>query len=680
MGDPLEKQVADLGGQYLQLFATAAADLQIDAAERKRLDAVGDKIAKLRAQLRQKSIDSVVGTLKTDPAQLKKFQQQIKALPVDAQAVAADVLETMYKTPRPPDELDRLRKSMASLSADKGMAVGKALNQIGVYLPNLKPDSPGAEDASARIKKVHMSGDYGADRVQADYIRDIIRQAKAEKFKVVLQVVRGTDTVALLDQIARDMAGTVADVSELKLYCEVLEADRTDYVWAEDNKWLTADGATVRTSPKLSDVTFDKLSKFTGALDLKPGQAGYSREGHHAAGPSADPGNNQFPAGLVDEGAAQGAVSGRNEHLSAEALARATGKTVVTTRTYNEGGNMLAGAMPNGQPYAVIGRDGLLLSAFHLQETFDADPTKAPEFANANVDSRVKSMTFDGNEVSQTIKRLQASGAMPAGADAARQQKEAKAFLAKLDIVKDIFAADTKVPRDQLIFVAQPDFHIDMHMRPLGPGQVMINDFDANIKLIDDALKLAAKGSWEESELKNMRDHAAQIKKVLGPVMDEIKKQCKSGGLDVVPAPGVMEGQYEKATVASTSRVGRYLGLSADKDFTRAELGKALIAKAGGAPSDSVRRAFDETLDDMYTRHVNFMNAIPGTTSGSNQQFYATNSTSVGPLQKAYENYLKSRGVEKVYWIGDDGGGNARRSTSEQSLQAMGGLDCRENH
>src|SRR5262249_9886649 len=84
----------------------------------------------------------------------------------------------------------------------------------------------------------------------------------------------------------------------------------------------------------------------------------------------------------------------------------------------------------------------------------------------------------------------------------------ARRFLAKIDITKDVFARDTKVPRKDLIFIPQPDFHLDMHMRPLAPGQVMVNDFDKDIELIDQALKLATPGSWEEKQLLTMKDNA----------------------------------------------------------------------------------------------------------------------------------------------------------------------------
>ena len=687
MASPLEEKIAAFWLRYLALAAWSFVEdfeFKIDAAEQKRLDELKAKIQKLQELLeKHKEIDGVVATLTTDAEQQKLFQEKLNALPAASQEVAADVLSVMYQKPVPADQLDQLRKLMAALPAGQDMEVGKALNELGVYLPNLKPDSPGAEDASARIKKIHMSGAYHKDSPQGDYIRDMISRAKDQGFKVALQVKLGEPPpiADLKKQIVADSGGAIKDVAEFDKHVEIIEADKQDYVWAEDNKWLSADGSTIRTTPELSGAAQDKWMAFTTGQALKPGDAGYAQEGHHTAGQeAADPHSGEFPTGHIDADSFMGAVTQDKEHLSAQALAKATGKNVVTTRTYNEGGNMLAGTLPNGQPYGVIGRDGVLVSAFHLQEQFDANPKSVPEFDPKNVDARMGTMAFDSAEVKNTIEKLESAGLMKAKAkDIKAREKEAKQFLAKLDLVKDIFAEDTKVPRDQLIFVSQPDFHVDMHMRPVAPGQIMVNDFDENIKLIDDALKKTPKGSPEEKQLLSMRSHATDMKKSLGPVMDQIKKQAEQGGLKVTPAPGVMEGQFEKVTIKKTDGVASLIGLSADKDMTRKELGEAIMKKMPGA-SDRDRRRVDRFLDDLYTRHVNFMNAIPGTNDGTNEQFYMTNYTSIGPLRAAYEAYLTEKGVEKVHWMGDDGGGPNQRSASEWSLQAMGGLDCRENH
>jgi hypothetical protein len=292
-------------------------------------------------------------------------------------------------------------------------------------------------------------------------------------------------------------------------------------------------------------------------------------------------------------------------------------------------------------------------------------------------------MRVPADEIERTAKRLEALGNIPSGASPDERIGAAKGFLAKLEIVKDIFAKDTGVARENLVFVPQPDFHVDMHMRPLAPGQILINDFDANIALLKSAMTDATPGSWEHKELQTMLEHAEHSKAAMGPVMDAIAKKCEESGLEVVRAPGVMEGQFERVTIGPSHYLAGPLNLTDEKTFTREELGRELKAFFGPveANTEFARQQMDGILDELFTRHVNFMNAIPGSRKETNEQFYITNYTTLAPLRKAYEGYLRGRGVETVHWVGDHGGGAANvRSASEGSLQMMGGLDCRENH
>jgi hypothetical protein len=731
-------------------------DGKIDADEQKRLDAIAQEWERARNTCLQKSQDKInktatdAGTrFKTDATKLKAFKDNVKKLSAGAQVAASDVLNVLLTDRAPADVTaskdlrEKIRESFRLLSDSERLAVGKELNKLGIYIPNLKEESPGAEDASARIKKMHVSGDFiirdetgvqvGVDKVQIDYVRGLVLQAKKQGFKVVVQITKGEMPVAdVMHFFATKTA--IAD-ADLPNYMEVLEADNADYIWSEDNKWLSVDGTKIHTSPDISRATSFKLRRFTThklstGLDV--------REGHHSAGLDGnDTPDDTHPRGMVEETAAQGQVDqyeygedpqpGQPQgkpHLSAAALAKATGKTVIPNRTYNEGGNMLVGTRPDGQPYAMIGRDGLLLSTFNLEEEYanETDPTKkkAHEFSPDNVKARRDSMKFDPSELAATKERLediyshpptppaaitstapddkQAYDEMKAAYDKAKKQFDSeqaefnkdkdeftRRFLAKVDITKDIFARDTQVPRKDLIFVPQPDFHVDMHMRPLAPGQVMVNDFDKDIELIDAALKLATKGSWEEKQLLTMKENAKRSQKAMGPVIKEIEKQLKDAGLEVVPAPGVMEADMDNTWTADptaplgsdSEQAASDLGLATPKSFTRKELGQAYKAHFPGGPPPRL----GGIMDRNFTRHANFMNAVPGTKDGTNQHFYMTNATSIKPLQKAYEAYLKGLGVENIEWIGGTGGGGEfDLSASEVSLDAQGGLDCRENH
>jgi len=678
------------------------------------------------------------------PEELARFSAGFAALTEPEQQSAAKLIHSLMQAPPPASLRTDIATELSKLGASSPR-VGQVLNSLGLYLPATEPKAPGTEDASSRLKTVYMgqyrtddpNADYTRDMLkvaQTENFKVAIQgslthfptpmpaatvtaketdlAAKGEFSRANLDatiktlenmgVLSGAMPAADKDKEAKTYLAKVAlfkdtliadlqskeGMSKADAEALVNNPDRVDirltphagYIWAEDNKWVKVDG-TVTTTPALRRIpgmappALDKAQAFTDAnLGQAPGTPG--SEGHHTAAlPSNDP-HNLLPDNPATSW--RGAVTIRDQEINANELGQSVnGRPADVTRTYNEGGNMLTGTKPNGESYAVVGRDGLLLSAFHLEDTSD------PVFDAAKVDARIKAMGLDQPfaslpkatqaEIDVTIKRLKAAGeTFP---DLAAERKRATEFLAKIDLTKDLFAQDIGVDRKNLTFVAQPDFHIDMHMRPLGPGQMMINDFDANLKLLTEAKKKATPGSWEDKELDTMIDHAKKMKAVLGPVMDQIAQELKDSGLEVIRAPGVMEAQMAQAPVEKDSDVGTFLGLAADKTYDQATLKAELMAKGITDP------VLAEVLTQTFKRHVNFMNAVPGTSNGSNKQFYMTNATSLPSLTAAYEDYLKqTHGIETVYWLGGDGGGPSSRSASEQSLDASGGLDCRENH
>ena len=67
----------------------------------------------------------------------------------------------------------------------------------------------------------------------------------------------------------------------------------------------------------------------------------------------------------------------------------------------------------------------------------------------------------------------------------------------------------------------------------------------------------------------------------------------------------------------------------------------------------------------------------PGTTDDGTK-YVLTNSSSIKPLEKAFERFAKSFGVDQVEFVGAAWGGANSLSASEYSLEYSGGLDCRE--
>ena len=68
--------------------------------------------------------------------------------------MALETAELLLKTPPPADLRSQITSNLQGVDADK---VGRALNKIGLFIPNLKPDSPGVEDATNRMRTSYMA-------------------------------------------------------------------------------------------------------------------------------------------------------------------------------------------------------------------------------------------------------------------------------------------------------------------------------------------------------------------------------------------------------------------------------------------------------------------------------------------------------------------------------------------
>jgi hypothetical protein len=559
--------------------------------------------------------------------QIGEFLADGVKLSAKEQGKTIKIMQILNENPPAKNFRSEIKKLMDSMGRDRSMEVGKTINKLGIFIPSTTLDAPTSEDASARIKSMIM-GDYNYGPTQQDYVIDNLKIAKKEGFTVIVQTSDVNRATNLLQNITDDLIYreglTTEDAHDLVTnHLNLVYSKFSGYEWAEDNKFITIGGDLV-TLPNLHDksglekeTAISRTLAFTTGYSPAPGSNSYTLEGTHTAGlPENDPEN------MVEETNTQGAVTDRNEDLGAIELGSDLKKKVKITRTYNEGGNMLLGTLPNGESYAVIGRDGLLVSTFHLEEEYKKNKKKVPEFEK--IPQKVKEMEKNGalnsQVINETIEKLKAANHLPAGKD---PMVSAKEFLARMEIVKDIFPGDIGIPSRNIIFVPQPDFHVDMHLRPLKPGQVLINDHGENIKLLKKAKEKAVKGSWEDKEIDSMIEHSEKIKKVIDPVMNEIARTLEEKGIKVTRSPGVMDGR---------------------------------------------------------TKQVNFMNAVPGTSIGTNRHFYITNFTTIKPIRDAFKEFLKTQDIDKVYWAGDSGGTADRPSGSESSLSSMGGMDCRENH
>lgn len=156
--------------------------------------------------------------------------------------------------------------------------------------------------------------------------------------------------------------------------------------------------------------------------------------------------------------------------------------------------------------------------------------------------------------------------------------------------VKDQIAEDLNIKRENLTFIPQYDFHIDMLYRPLHNGEIAVPDFDEAIKIL------------KENNIESMDN---EKKEELISKLESLKNETQS-----------IRAEAEDNLRASGYKLIKIPCFTAD-------------SKSG----------------------TNFMNGVGGTSEKTGQTFYITNKSEYPELQEYIEPYWKKAGVDKVYFV-----------------------------
>lgn len=457
------------------------------------------------------------------------------------------------------------------------------LNDIG-ELSKLKveivtstsPDSIEPEDASRVLKEVYMNIFASTDLTSYDYVKDMLKVGMLEDFKIIVQVPHDMDIDKLKTHFAQDLNITQ---DKLDNYLKVVTANKIESIWIEDRQYFV--GNKLKVPAYASRDACDKARDFT------------EDEGVHRLD---IPGAKTF----------QGAVTSRKEQATAKELAK-LGIEVQEAKTYMEGGNIVSGTLPNGERYSLVGRDSLIISYFHLEEK--------NAFSSQEVFNKIKELKTQGklteDAINQQIQQLEQKNMIITPRDilAKRQASNtnltddeikkiiAQEFMAKLEITKDLMAKDLGIKYENLNIISQPDFHIDMHIRPVGAGQIMVHDYGASIKLLKEALSSPETSKDERQTLQDMLKFARTHHDKADVVTDEIVQQLENAGFNIIRTPGVFDSGYFK---------------------------------------------------------VNFMNAVPAKNT-KGEPYYITNSCpdSLQNLAKAFKKHMQDMNI-KVYFVGGE--------------------------
>lgn len=480
----------------------------------------------------------------------------------------------------------------------------------------------------------------------ADQIRRWLEDALAARSTAPTQQDREAEARRIADTVL--LVRTPIGLRQRGRGRRVEDIDGHNDPWGEDNKWTTRgtdasrdDEVEIVHPPEVPDAPIWRAAALT------------ARRGYHAVEPDSF----------------HGAVTQRRLDEAARELGQALRprRRARRTRVYIEGGNMLVGTQQSGWPYALVGHDSLVVSMIHMLRTatpastrLDAYPGRhAVELAFAHLH---RGHGTDHADLLRDLRRIgyftpddptgggfQAAAAVPAAGEADATWE----VLAWLEATRQQMIDDVRVAPANFAVIEQLDFHNDMHMRPVAPSVVLLNDPAECERLLARALA-AGPPPLERSALQDMQryfqtDPAPDFWRVHRDTIDRVYEQCRAIGLRVVRCPGVF------------------------------------------CTLDPIQNA---PYPDIY-RRANFMNAVPGTvvpdTTGSvaaGTTFYMTNASSVRSLQRAFAAWLldpaNGTGVQRVHFLGGEPrwqvAGGLPISWSEWSLHQSGGLDCRESH
>lgn len=371
--------------------------------------------------------------------------------------------------------------------------------------------------------------------------------------------------------------------------------------WIEDFMWFSADGK-YAFRPQTSFVDEAGIRPFWNFISaLSPDIPGAEEEGHHSF--NVHP--NHHDQGKKSNSQWTALTPGKLE--KADEMAAELGMEIIKTLSVIEGGNMLTGHRADGRPYVIIGRDAVLQTTFINKQTY----------SDALVDDKLKTFTPKDDAIHRMSIMLKAGGFIDKSLTEDEIKKTTRRFLAMNEISKDIIADELNVKIEDLIIISQPDFHIDMYLRPLKDGRVLVHDDEESQKFIRQVLDGDQSGQLTEYQKEGLERtwlDLGSLKQESKKVTELIHHQLEKAGLQAVKTPGVF-----------------------------------MILGGPGLP-------------------INFLNGIMGT-SPSGEMFYLTNGSSIEPLNQAFSAWIQEKqpGLE-THFIDS---GNA-----ESMLRSKGGLDC----
>lgn len=219
--------------------------------------------------------------------------------------------------------------------------------------------------------------------------------------------------------------------------------------------------------------------------------------------------------------------------------------------------------------------------------------------------------------------------------------------------VKEQIAKDLGLESNQVTFIPQHEFHIDMIYHPLKNGEIAIPDYQKGIELLEEQEGLIKESIQEEkSNLGNVSQSNSSPPSLIEKI--RLLRQNQEHRLE----QNKTIDKLQRELLDIHSRIDDLKELDEKTRNLRQEANDNL--QAGGYTLVKIP-CFTTKSNDS----INFMNGVGGTSKKTGETFYITNKSKNENLQNVIEKYLKDAGIDKVYFI-----------STTSFLKRMGGIDC----
>ena len=325
-------------------------------------------------------------------------------------------------------------------------------------------------------------------------------------------------------------------------------------------------------------------------------------------------------------------------------LAKHLGKSYRAIPSYLEGGNLFLGKKPNGEQMLLLGEDSVWMNARRLLKQSHSGLFKTIQFG----------LKMVWAELTRKPQK-------------ALLKEEARPFY---DKALAQIAQDLKIKPENIVLLPQPDFHIDLAIRPLHYPYVLVHDPKLSEAMTED-YAVSKVGQMEMLQGQNVVNNLLNAEDYAPRHPEEYSPQLYASS----PPVALAASSFEAETIAATKKYA-----TCDEICQKLEaVGLKPIRIGGAFPYPEIEDKAKEEPNPWLP--ANFLNAIVHQRKNSSLEepelVYITNDSGLPHLNALFEAQLKEKApwVKRVEFVGKPPKANTV-SWMSTYLKLSGGIHC----